>query len=150
FVELAFGRTHGTLSLDLNRGRFLAPYRHQRKGKPDATGQLCSAPACLYHLPTGGFIDNDEARHGPDPSIARHTLARHLPADRRTLSEGRRAAGLAQPVAHAASIGFAGDRAQRDERSRAARPHLRAAYIGRPASDAARPPLLRRRLHGTR
>ena len=49
------------------------------------------------------------------------------------------------PICAVAGLG-----AQRDVGPRAARPHLRAAHLGRPAADRTRPALLRRRADGDR
>ena len=85
-----------------------------------------------------------------EPRGAQRALARDFPPDRRELSDDRRAGRLAQSVAHPADGAVAGLGAQRDVGPRAARPDLRAAYLGRPAADRARPALFRRCADGGR
>ena len=92
------------------------------------------------------------AHHDPDRSDraecracpAQRALARHFSSNRRELSRDRRAGRLAQHLAPDRGAAVAGLGAQRDVRSRAARPDLCAAYLGGPAADRTRPALLRR------
>src|SRR5262245_23907492 len=102
---------------------------------------------CLCFADHAGHAQD---RNGINPQDAGSALARDISHDRRFLSARRRAARLAQPVARAAARLVAGHHPQRDERSRDARPDLLAARVGRPLADAARPALLRRRVHGDR
>ena len=99
---------------------------------------------------TGGLARRPD-RFGPgEPGGAQRALARDFPPAGRELSGDRRAGRLAQPCAHPADSAVAGIGAQRDVGPGAPRPHLRAAYLGRPAADRAGPALLRRRADGDR
>ena len=103
-------------------------------------GQICARSEGVE----SGFARRPD-RHDPgEPRRAQRALARDFPADRRELSDDRRAGRLAQPVAHPADAAVAGLGAQRDVGPRAARPDLCAAYLGRPAADRAWAALLRR------
>ena len=115
----------------------------------------CASAVEVYILGPEVFGQNDQGSHRTQSAVARaavarHALARHFPAHRRVLSEGWRACGIAQPVAHPAVVAVAGHHPQRDERPRASRPDLCPAYLGRAPADADRPALLRRCLHGAR
>ena len=83
-------------------------------------------------------------QHADQPGAAQRALARDFPADRRELSDDRRAARLAQPVAADHHAAVAGLGAQRHGRPRAARPDLCAAHLGGPAADRTGAALLRR------
>ena len=90
--------------------------------------------------------DRAAIRAGP----AQRAFARHFSANRRELSGDRRARRLAEHLPPDRRSAVAGLGAQRDGRSRAARPDLCAAYLRRPAADRARPAFLRRRLDAGR
>ena len=75
---------------------------------------------------------------------AQRAFARDFSSNCRELSRHRRAGRLAQHFAPDRGAAVAGVGAQRDVRSRAARPDLRAAYLGRTAADRTRPAVFRR------
>ena len=127
--------------------------------------QLRGRGRCLFRLGRTYIARNDQGSRSRFPvggsariAALRSTALQSLDVRSRDifrrivefLSEGRRAARLAQPVASPADVAFAGLRAQRDERSRGSRPDLLAAYLRRPTADPGRPALLRRCLHGGR
>src|ERR1700712_1054181 len=84
----------------------------------------------------------DRAECGASP--AQRAFARHFSSNRRELSRDRRTRRLAQYLAPDRDAAVAGLGAQRDVRPRAARPDLRAAHLGRPASGRTSPAVLRR------
>ena len=73
---------------------------------------------------------------------AQRAFAGYISPDRRELSGDRRTGRLAQHLAPDRGAAVAGLGAQRDGRSRAARPDLCAAYLGRAAADRIRAALL--------
>ena len=110
--------------------------------RPCADGQIRGQVEGVLRGPSrSDRSDRAECRACP----AQRALARNFSSNRRELSRDRRAGRLAQHFAPDRGTAVAGLGAQRDGRSRAARPDLRAAYLGRTAADRTRPAVLRRR-----
>src|SRR5258708_39084983 len=98
------------------------------------------APGVTCGSPRSDWPDCAECRARP----AQRALAGHLSSNRRKLPRDRRTRRIPQHFAPDRSTAVAGLGAQRDVRSGAAWPDLRAAYFGRPAADGVRPAVLRR------
>ena len=91
-----------------------------------------------------------DRRDAGGPRSTQRAFARYFPPDRGELSRHRRAGGLAQHLTPDHDAALARFGAQRDVGPGAARPHLCAAHLGRPAADRDGAALLRGRADGNR